>query len=72
MAQPPKIRFGILCKGYQFPLWQVIAIEKLLAEKDIHLELLIFDERELNKKPTSKIKKIAQKLFSQHSFWDNL
>ena len=41
------IRFGVLCRGYTFPAWQAIAIEKLLAAQDISLELIILDQNNL-------------------------
>jgi hypothetical protein len=41
--QENQIRFGIMCNGFHFPAWQIETIKKLLAERDVKLELLIFD-----------------------------
>jgi hypothetical protein len=40
----PALRFGVLCSGTSFPMWQAMCLRKLLALDNVELGMLIVDE----------------------------
>ena len=63
--QLSKIRFGIICDGFQFPDWQAKCINYLLAEDDIELALLIRDSNEKSNQKESFLWKLYDKFYVQ-------